>query len=160
MTLRLANRITLQKNKVSKLTEKIGQLMSQRALEEEKLADLLNRQSPPAQDAPGRILFSIPLRPEGSGMNPDTTDGGQPFRGEQKVVLEKRTPDGKLDFTGEQPPTQIDGGTHKGFDLTRDLTFDDVYQMFFHEDKEAVGSWDNLRAWLDSKGWVIRAKTW
>jgi hypothetical protein len=92
-------------------------------------------------------------------QNP-TPSYGQPFQGHQKVVIEKFTPDGKPDFSAPQPPHQIHGGTHKGFDLTRDITFDDVYQMFFREDKEAVGSWENLKAWLDSKGWVIRAKTW
>lgn len=71
----------------------------------------------------------------------------QPFRGSQQVVLEKRTAEGKLDFTGEQAPHQP-------------LSFDGVYQLYFKANPSGVGSWENLNAWLKSKGWVMRAKTW
>lgn len=95
-----------------------------------------------------------------ASLNP-TTDGGQPFRGTQKVILEKRTPEGTLDFSTPQPPLKIHevDGRGRGT-LSRDLIFDDVYHMFFKACPDTPGSWEDLRAWLDSKGWVVRAKTW
>jgi hypothetical protein len=71
----------------------------------------------------------------------------QPFRGTQRVVLEKRDANGSLDFTGEQAPHTP-------------MTFDQVYDLYFRDNPDGVGTWDALRAWLDSKGWRIRAKTW
>lgn len=77
----------------------------------------------------------------------------QPFRGQQMVVIEKRGPDGALDFTGEQPPV---GG----------MKFDEVYKMFFRAHPEhadgrgTTATWEELSAWLKGKGWTIRAKTW
>jgi hypothetical protein len=74
----------------------------------------------------------------------------QPFRGAQKVVLEKRDPTtGALDFTGEQPPV---GG----------MTFDTLYDLFFLDNLDSGPSagWPELCAWLDAKGWRVRAKTW
>jgi hypothetical protein len=141
VTPKLDQIIARQKAKLAKLEERIGTLMSQRALEEEVLAVMLAEKNPPA--AP-----------------PNVADSGQPFQGSQRIVLEKRTPEGKLDFSDPQPPIRVHGGTHKGFDQTRDLNFDDVYQMFFKECPEAPGSWTALREWLDSKGWVVRPKTW
>ena len=85
-------------------------------------------------------------------LNPVTTCGGQPFSGGQRVLLEKRTEEGILDFSGEQPPVKVHG---------RDLTLDDVYVLYFRANPEAnSGSWGELRKWLDSKSWVVRAKTW
>lgn len=69
----------------------------------------------------------------------------QPYRGQQPVVLEKRDAAGKLDFTGEQAPV----GKY---------TFDDVYQLYFKANPEGTGTWENLSAWLKSKGWTIRAR--
>jgi hypothetical protein len=69
----------------------------------------------------------------------------QPYTGNQTVVLEKRDAAGKLDFSGEQPPTSK-------------LTFDGVYQLFFKAVPDGVGSWEQLSAWLKSKGWTIRAR--
>ena len=71
----------------------------------------------------------------------------QPFQGRQKVIIEKRNADGSLDLTGEQPPA-------------RSMTFDDVYSMYFRTDPEGTGSWGNLSAWLNARGWSLRAKTW
>jgi len=145
MTQPLARRIAYQKARIERLTGKIGALMSQRADEEEKLAELLDNSS---QEVARGV------------RNPDVEGTGQPFIATQPVVLEKRTPSGALDFSAPQPPTHIQGEPHKGWDQTRDLTLNDVYDMFFKECPEAPGSWKALRAWLDSKGWVIRAKTW
>lgn len=129
----LARSIELQKVKITSLDARIGVLMSQRVIEEEALADLLAKQNPPT-------LI----------QNPVVDGGGQPFRGSQQVILEKRTPEGKLDFTGEQPPTNI-------------RIFDDVWAIYYARTQPGIdrdGSWDALRAWLNSKGWVVRAKTW
>ena len=71
----------------------------------------------------------------------------QPFTGQQKIVIEKRDTDGKLDFTGEKPPTNA-------------MTFDQLYDRFFAANPDGVGSWENLQPWLSTKGWSIRAKTW
>lgn len=121
--------IAYQKARIDRLDARIGDLMSQRVTEEEALATLLAKQNPPT-------LI----------QNPVVDGGGQPFRGSQQVILEKRTLEGKLDFTAPQPPTES-------------MTFDALYTLYFRE-SEDPGSWDNLRAWLDSKGWIVRAKTW
>jgi hypothetical protein len=71
----------------------------------------------------------------------------QPFQGRQKVVLEKRKADGTLDFSEPRPPV---GG----------MTFDVVYRMFFRANPKGEGTWEQLSAWLASKSWHIRAKTW
>jgi hypothetical protein len=82
----------------------------------------------------------------------------QPFQGSQMVVIEKRKEDGSLDFSGEQPPAwycpMCDGVGKSAF------TFDKVYEFYFQDNPDGVGSWEALKAWLDSKGWKIRAKTW
>jgi len=78
---------------------------------------------------------------------------GQPFIGQQVVVIERRFPDGSLDLKGEQPPAWTIPG----------LTFDDVYHKLFWADShnaDKAGSWDNLKAWLDSMGWSLRRKYW
>jgi hypothetical protein len=126
----LEKRVTAKKARIARLDQRIGALMSQRVTEEEKLATLLGQQWP------------API------TNPAVTGGGQPFRGSQQVILEKRTPDGKLDFSGEQPPA---GG----------MTFDELWNLYLRTNpKDWDGSWSTLKAWLDSKGWVVRAKTW
>lgn len=65
------------------------------------------------------------------------------------LVIEKRDDEGRLLFTEPQPPV---GG----------VTLDEVYQMFWRDPKndKLDGTWENLSAWLDSKGWKLRAKTW
>jgi hypothetical protein len=124
--------IAAQQAKVARLNARIKALQVKRDLELKILEEL--------QDS---------LTPEPTtSKNPITETGAQPFRGSQQVILEKRTLRGKLDFTGEQPPT---GG----------MTFDDVWSLYANSNpKEWDGSWPTLRAWLDSKGWVVRAKTW
>jgi hypothetical protein len=77
----------------------------------------------------------------------------QPFRSDQMVVIERRFEDGTLDLRGEpQPP--VEG-----------MKFSKVYDMFFREtsnapDRGTSASWDELRTWLEKKGWTVRAKTW
>lgn len=101
-------------------------------------------------------------------LNPTTEHGVQPFTSNQKVILEKRTPEGTLDLSDPQPPlkiyevggrgvSKIGGREHT---TSRDLTFDDVYNLMFNACPDAQGSWETLRAWLDSKSWVVRTKTW
>lgn len=92
-------------------------------------------------------------------LNP-VTDGGQPFKGTQKVILEKRTEDGTLDLSDPQPPLKVRERDRRGELVSRDMTLDDVYQMFFRDVPDGEGTWTALRAWLDSKSWVVRAKTW
>lgn len=131
----LEKRVTAKRARIARLDQRIGALMSQRVTEEEKLADLLGQKNPPP----------IPIK------NPVVEGGGQPFRGDQQVVLEKRTPDGKLDFSMPQPPTGAAGG----------VTFDELWNLYARTNpKDWCGSWNTLKAWLDSKGWVVRAKTW
>lgn len=124
--------IAYQKARIARIDARIGTLMSQRVTEEETLAALLAKHHPPPDP--------------GMSKNPVVLDGGQPFQGSQKVVVEKRKPDGSLDFSPPQPPTEA-------------MTFDALYALYFRESDDP-GNWGNLRAWLDSKGWVVRAKTW
>lgn len=79
--------------------------------------------------------------------NPVVEGSGQPFRGGQRVILERRTNDGALCFDGPYPPSEP-------------MTFDEVYDLFFRAVKEGEGSWVNLRAWLESKSWTVRPCTW
>ena len=72
----------------------------------------------------------------------------QPFRGNQMVILEKRTPGGSLDFSPPQPPSGP-------------MSFDAVYDLWFREHPSAErASWEELNEWLDARGWRVRAKTW
>ena len=71
----------------------------------------------------------------------------QPFRGRQIIVVEKRAADGSLDFSDPQPPH-------------RPMTFDALYDVYFAANPDGIGSWEHLSAWLKSRGWVIRPKTW
>jgi hypothetical protein len=93
-------------------------------------------------------------------LNPTGADSAQPFNLSQRVILEKRTPDGILDLSSPQPPLKIHDTDGRGRVTPRDVTFDDVYRMMFDECPDAPGSWVVLCAWLDSKSWVVRAKTW
>lgn len=127
--------IAYQKAKIDRIDARIKDLQAQRDVEETTLAELRTKNGRP--EDPSRIC------------NPVVTTGGQPFRGTQQVILEKRDPQtGKLDFTGEQPPTG-------------DMTFDGVWALYTRTNpKEWSGSWETLLAWLNSKGWVVRIKTW
>jgi hypothetical protein len=71
----------------------------------------------------------------------------QPFDGTDIVVLEARHAGGSLRFDCEQTPH-------------RPMTFDAVYRLFFRDNPDAVGTWENLSAWLAGKSWSIRRKTW
>jgi hypothetical protein len=93
-------------------------------------------------------------------LNPTVADGAQPFTGYQKVILEKRTPEGILDLSDPQPPLKIHDTDGRGRGTPRAVTFNDVYRMFFYDCPDAPGSWEALRAWLDSKSWVVRVMTW
>ena len=123
--------IAYRKARIARLEVQLATLKGKLRAEEEALEHL--------QDS---------LTPEPTtSLNPPVGIG-QPFRGSQRVLLEKRTLRGRLDFTGEQPPPG-------------DMNFDDVYyQLYFKACPTGKGSWEELRAWLDSKGWVVRAKTW
>lgn len=70
----------------------------------------------------------------------------QPFRGSQRVILERRFPDGSLDLKGQWPPDVTD--------------FDSVYRLYFRAVPDGTGTWENLSTWLAERGWSIRAKTW
>lgn len=117
-------RIQTKRDQIRKVRDQIGALMSKRAKLEGQLADLL----PPFKMG-----------------NPVTINGFQPFPGDQMVVVEKRTPDGKLDFSEPQPPVES-------------MTFNRLYTIYFW-DTSGLGSWAALREWLESKHWVVRAKT-
>jgi hypothetical protein len=82
----------------------------------------------------------------------------QPFRLDQKVVVEKRTADGQLDFSDPQPPLSAPGKCPH----CKGLTFRDVYKMYFTENPtgSASADWAELKAWLDERHWVVRARTW
>lgn len=122
-----------QRAKISQIDSMILSLTSQKMTEEVTLATLTTQ----------RALDEVHSKPRG---NPVVLGGGQPFPGSQMVIVEKRNSQGQLDFNGPQPPTEP-------------MTFDDLYQLYFKESKDP-GNWGNLRAWLDSKQWVVRAKTW
>jgi hypothetical protein len=128
--------IAYRKARIARLDARIKDLQAKRDSEESTLAELRTKHGKP-NDFTKRTC------------NPPIGDGlGQPFQGFQQVVLEKRTPQGNLDFTPEQPPT---GG----------MTFDAVWDLYARTNpKDWDGSWATLRAWLDSKGWIVRAKTW
>lgn len=76
----------------------------------------------------------------------------QPFRGDERIIVEARDENGRLRFDVEQPPTKF---------LNTDL--DTLYRQGMWQDpafKDAVGSAENLRKWLKSKSWTIRARYW
>ena len=87
----------------------------------------------------------------------------QPFRGDQEIVLERRHPDGTLDFCGEQPPSfpcRCCGPSSPGV-----MKFQHVYDLYFRYATDPAprgtsASYEELAAWLKRKGWTIRAKTW
>jgi len=118
-------RIQTKRDQIRKVRDQIGALMSKRAKLEDQLSDLL---------------------PRVKVGNPVTINGLQPFPGDQMVIVEKRTPEGKLDLSGEQPRTDS-------------MTFSRLYAIYFW-DTSGLGSWAALREWLESKHWVVRAKTW
>ena len=65
-------------------------------------------------------------------------------------VIEKRTSDGKLDFSEPQPP----------FFLASE---EDLCKWWFRENPGAASSiaWlDILNVWIPSKGFSVRPKTW
>lgn len=74
----------------------------------------------------------------------------QPYRGSEVVVVEARHADGSLNVQDDTVPRE----------WIRGITFDALYSAFFRANPEAVGTWESLSAWLKSKGWSIRAKTW
>ena len=88
---------------------------------------------------------------------------GQPFRGTQMVIVEKRDADGTLDVRGEPQPPSVRCSMHRNCEHDASpgvMTFDHLYQLYFRAVPDGTGTWDNLRAWLDSRGWRVRAKTW
>ena len=124
--------ITTWAKKIARLDARIKDLQAKRDVEEATLDELRAKHGKP-NDFTQRIH-----NPKGEG---------QPFSGPQAVVLEKRCPFGNLNFTPEQPPTHT-------------LTFSEVHALHLTAVPTGDGSWTSLRAWLDSKGWIVRAKTW
>lgn len=124
--------IARKRIKLARLDDRIGAMMSQRAEEEEALASLLEK-----------LMGTKPL---GSSSTNPPVNGGQPFHGTQMVIVEKRKSDGRLDFTRPYAPSEP-------------MTFDALYVLYFRE-SSGPGSWESLREWLESKSWVVRAKTW
>ena len=87
----------------------------------------------------------------------------QPFRGDQKVIIERRHADGTLDLHGQPQPPSI--RCHCGHASPGVMTFNQVYDLYFREttdasDRGTTASYEELEAWLKTKGWMIRAKTW
>jgi len=88
----------------------------------------------------------------------------QPFRSNQKIIVERRDGNGNLDFRGEPQPPNVRQrcGHSEGPGV---MTFDQLYRLYFRETENAAdrgtsASWEELSAWLKSKSWTIRAKTW
>jgi hypothetical protein len=88
----------------------------------------------------------------------------QPFRGDQKIIVERRFPDGSLDLQGEpQPPTvrcKCCGHVSPGI-----MKFNDLWALFWKDapstvDRGTSAGYEEMHAWLKSKGWTIRAMTW
>jgi hypothetical protein len=79
------------------------------------------------------------------------SQGGRESVGDTKVVVEKRHPDGSLDFSEPQPPSEWIHGVWDS----------QIHKMYFreHPEKETM-AWDDYFAWLKSKGWHVRKKTW
>jgi hypothetical protein len=110
---------------------------------EPEAADDDERSYGPSHEPNGDV---IPFEPRNPSRNPPRSDR-QPFRSNELVVLEKRLkPSGKLDFSDPQPP----------FDP---MTFDQLYELFFRQTKFSgrSASWNDLRAWLESMRFVVRA---
>lgn len=105
---------------------------------------------PPSERSPQAQAFVDVLeRSEATGgvRNPPESIS-QPFgrHSWEKVILECRV-DGKLCFDKPQPPTES-------------MPFDDVYKLYWKENPSGSGGWNELRAWLESKSWTVRACTW
>lgn len=63
-------------------------------------------------------------------------------------VIEKRTADGKLDFSEPQPPFFL-------------ASQEDLCSWWFREHPEASIAWlDILHVWIPSLGFSVRPKTW
>ena len=78
----------------------------------------------------------------------------QPYTGNEQIIIEKRLPNGMLDFSAPQPPSG-----QMSFDELYDLYFQKTSQLVY-EEPPASASWEDLSAWLSSKGWSIRKVTW
>ncbi len=76
----------------------------------------------------------------------------QPYKSRDRIIVEARDENGSLNFKVEQPPTWM---------LNTDL--DELYRRGMWQDegfKDAVGTAENLYAWLKSRGWSTRARYW
>jgi len=74
----------------------------------------------------------------------------QPWKGDQRLCVEPRNPDGSLNVQAIPDVPQPFG----------DTTLDDLYKAYFRDEPEGVGTWENLSAWLKAKGWTVRPRTW
>lgn len=73
----------------------------------------------------------------------------QPFRLDDKIMVDRRTEDGELDLRGSpQPPSTP-------------ITLRELYKMYFIETKDrASAGWAELKEWLDARRWSIRPCYW
>lgn len=69
----------------------------------------------------------------------------------KKYVMERRRPDGSLDFTGEQPPFI-------------ECTADQIIDHYFRNDGKGPdgppSSQEEIISWYRERGWTWREKTW
>lgn len=73
-----------------------------------------------------------------------------------RYVIECRTPEGKLDFTGQQPEAVF------GMEAIQGISEDRMAKVIFRHDPDAVLTGDRISAWpsvIDSR-WIARRKTW
>ncbi len=73
----------------------------------------------------------------------------QPFRSNERLIIEARNADGSLKFTEPQPPTVL-----------LNCTLDDLYKAMWRDTPDAVGTPEALNAWLRSKSWTLRKRYW
>jgi hypothetical protein len=125
------------------LNTKIARQQNKLVLLEERIRVLMSQRVTEEEKLAALIAQHVPQ--SHTTKNPVVLGGGQPFQGSQMVIVEKHKSDGTLDFSAPQPPEA--------------MTFDGLYALYSKESDDP-GNWVNLKAWLESKGWIVRAKTW
>jgi len=75
------------------------------------------------------------------------------YRREQLYVVEPRKPDGTLNARDNYACSLVYA--------IEGVTEHELFAPFFaaHPGRESA-SWDELRAWLESRGWYVREKYW
>jgi hypothetical protein len=74
------------------------------------------------------------------------------YAGEQALIVERRTANGALDLTGEQPPTWM-------LDTTEHELSDYFYKHNPGPDTD-TRSREEIAAWYAAKGWRWRPRAW